>query len=171
MAYFYDDEMSDDDVGIRKGNFPGLYEELSSIKQEIKRLYKQVDGYDDKYSSIRADLELLRRANKEYELKVRDYLDVFDKKTTSSFVSTPRVSSTGRVAGSYRSYSGLSDDSRSSSRSGIHLAGSDYEPIDDDDIPTRSSVARDNNDDVPSKGSAAKNYDDEEDAFDSETDC
>jgi len=105
----------------------------------IRRLYKQIDTYDAKRQELTQDFENLKRANRDYELKVKDLLDIFKNPPTVRVFSEispskyiDRLDPQGYSYGSTRS-------SRSSSRSGYRDAAVFDDDYDGDDLSSEGN--------------------------------
>jgi len=61
----------------KTSNIEAIRHDIEEAKDMVRRLYKQIDSYDAKRVSLLQDFEDLKRANKVYELKVKDLLDIF----------------------------------------------------------------------------------------------
>jgi hypothetical protein len=99
---------------------------VNDIKDTIRRLYRQIDSYDEKRSQLSEGLEDLKRANKDYQTKVRGLLDIF--KNPPPTINFSSSSKGGDRPVSFKSYES-NRSSRSSSRSGTNAAvfDDDYE--------------------------------------------
>lgn len=61
----------------RTSNMDSLRHDVQDIKEMIRKLYKQIDSYDSKRVELLQDFDNLKRANKDYEMKVKDLNDIF----------------------------------------------------------------------------------------------
>ncbi|XP_031558680.1 uncharacterized protein LOC116295093 isoform X2 [Actinia tenebrosa] len=129
----------------RAPNFDALRHDVEDIKETIRRLYRQLDSYDEKRLQLNEGLESLKRANKDYELKVRDLLDVFkNPPATINFSSYSSKASNRLGSGLLQSY-GSNQSSRSSSRSGTNAAVFDDDYEEDsyyDDYPNERNFTK-----------------------------
>ncbi|XP_020915664.1 uncharacterized protein LOC110253132 isoform X2 [Exaiptasia diaphana] len=118
---------------LRTSNFNSLRSDVQDIKEMIRKLYKQVDNYDAKRVELQSDFENLRKANKDFSLKVKDLHDILKNPPhvrVFSETSSPNKYIERLDTRSY-TYGGSGRSSRSSSIRNDR--GSAYDDYDDDD--------------------------------------